>query len=167
MGGGPIETADMISATVTTSDGDGDTSSVARIVLANTSNLCADAGASPPIDRKGQQFIAIELRDVSGAVRTAPAAPGVYTIYPDTGSEPAKSASFTVGVFDDTCQLVDDKSSSGQSGTVTLTSVTAGVYAGSYDVELKTGDRVTGTFAPTACPQLANAAANVDQRTCK
>jgi hypothetical protein len=161
-----MDSADMISATVTTSDGAGDTSSAARIVLGSTSNLCSDASASPPIDRKGQHFIAIELRDVAGAMKTAPTAPGVYTIYPDTGSEPAKSASFTIGVFDGTCQLVDDESASGQSGTVTLTSVAAGVYAGRYDVTLNTGAHVTGSFAPTACPQLANAVTNSDQHSC-
>jgi hypothetical protein len=165
-GGGGFDTSDTISAMVTTSDG-GDTSSTAEIVLASTANLCSDASASPAIDRKGQHFISIELRDVNGATRTAPTAPGTYAIYANTGSEPAKAASFTVGVLDDTCQLIDTDSASGQSGTVTLTSITAGVYAGSYDVVLNTGGHVTGSFHPTACPQLATALATVDQHSCK
>ena len=165
--GGGIDTADAISATVTMSDGGDDTSSVARIVLGSTSNLCADAGASPAIDRKGQHFVEIELRDVDGAMRTAPTAPGAYTIYPNTGEEPGKAASLTVGVLDDTCQVIDETYASGQSGTVTLTSVSAGVYAGSYDVVLNTGDHITGTFQPTACPQLASALVNPDEHTCE
>jgi hypothetical protein len=165
--GGTFDATDAISATVTTDDGTGDTSSVARITLASTSDLCGDASASPVIDRKGQHFVQIELRDVNGAVRTAPTAPGAYTIYPNTGSEPAKAASLTVGVLDDTCQVIDDTSASGQSGTVTLTSVNAGVYAGSYDVVLNTGDHISGTFQPTACPQLANALTNPDEHTCQ
>jgi hypothetical protein len=161
--GGGFEITDMISATVTTSDG-GDSSSTARIVMASTPDLCSDAGAA--IDRKGEHYITIGLSDVAAGVRTAPTAPGTYTIYPNTGSEPAKSASFEVGAFDNTCQLVDEDSGSGQSGTVTLTSVTGGVYAGSYDVVLNTGGHVTGSFAPTACPQLATAAANDAQHSC-
>jgi hypothetical protein len=164
--GGGFEIVDMISATITDSDGAGDSTSAARIVMASTSNLCSDTGASPAIDRKGQHVIAIELSDVSGSIRTAPTAPGTYTIYPNTGSEPAKSASFTVEAFDDTCQSIDDDAASGQSGTVTLTAVSAGVFAGSFDVGLNTGDHLAGSFDPTACPQLATAAASADQHGC-
>jgi hypothetical protein len=164
--GGALDVADMISATVTTNDGGGDTSSSARIVLASTSNLCGDATASPVIDRQHQRFVTIELRDVSGATKTAPTAPGTYTIYPNTGSEPPRSAYLTVGELDGTCQLIDQESGSAQSGTVTLTSVTGGVFAGSYDVVLNTGDRITGSFAPRACPQLATVT-NADQHSCK
>lgn len=160
-GGGSVDVADEISATVMVDDG-GDISSHALIVLASTSNLCADAGT---VDRKGQQFISIELRDVNGSTRTAPTAPGSYTIYPNTGSEPAKSASLTVGGFDNTCQLDDNLAASAQSGTVTLTSVSAGVYKGSYDVTLNNGSRLAGSFAPAACPKLATATSN-DQHSC-
>lgn len=159
--GGSFEIADMISATVTTSDGAGDSASVARIVMGSTANLCSDAGAA--IDRKGEHYITIELSDVAGSVRSAPTAAGTYTIYPDTGSEPAKSASFTIIALDQTCQAIDADSGAGQSGSVTLTSATGGVFAGSFDVTLNTGDHVTGSFAPSACPQLATA---TDQRTC-
>jgi hypothetical protein len=135
------------------SDEGGD-SSPALIVLASTSNLCSDAGT---VDRTGQHFISIELRDVNGSTRTAPTAPGSYTIYPNTGSEPAKSASLTVGGFDNTCQLDDNLAAAAQSGTVTLTSATGGVYKGSYDVTLNNGKHLTGSFAPVACPKLATA----------
>jgi hypothetical protein len=164
--GGAFDVVDMISATVTTSDGAGDTSSNARIVLASTPNLCSDTSASPAIDRQHQRFVTIELRDVSGAAKTAPTAPGTYTIYPNTGSEPSKSASLRLGGLDGTCQLIDEESGSGQSGTVTLTSVAGGVFAGSYDVVLNTGGRITGSFAPAACPQLATVA-SADQHSCR
>ncbi len=160
--GGGFDVKDMISATVTSSDGAGDDASAARIVIASTTNLCGDAAGS--IDRKGQHFILIELRDVAGATKTAPTAPGSYTIYPNTGSEPAKSASLTVGGLDDTCQLVDDADASAQSGTVTLTSVTGGAFAGSFNVTLNTGGSLAGSFAPTACPQLATVSG---ERSCQ
>jgi hypothetical protein len=164
--GGAFDVADMISAAVTTSNGAGDTSSSARIVLASTSNLCSDASASPAVDRQHQRFVTIELRDVNGAAKTAPTAPGTYTIYPNTGSEPPKSASVTVGSLDGTCQLIDEESGLAQSGTVTLTSVTGGVFAGSYDVVLNTGDRISGSFAPKACPQLTTVT-SADQHSCR
>jgi hypothetical protein len=163
--GGSFDISDMISATVTTSDGAGDASSVARIVMASNGDLCSDAGAG--IDRKGEHYITIQLSDVTGAMRTAPTAAGTYTIYPDTGSEPAKSASFTVVGLDSSCQAIDADSGAGQSGTVTLTSVAGGVFTGSFDVTLNTGDHLTGSFAPSACPQLAAASTNGEQHTCR
>ncbi|MGE5187204.1 MAG: hypothetical protein ACM31C_34380 [Acidobacteriota bacterium] len=148
---------DTISAVVTMSDGAGGSTSEAWIVLGSTSGLCADATASPPIDRKNQKLVTIQLTDVNGSARAAPTVAGTYTIYPDSGSEPAKSASLTTATLDGTCQPIDADAAQGQSGTVTLSAVSGGVFKGSYDVTLNTGAHVTGTFSPTACPQLATA----------
>lgn len=164
--GGGFDFKDTISATVTVDDGNGGTSSYAQIVIGSTSGLCSDAAAMPPIDRKGARAIVIELRDINGAMSTAPAAAGAYTIYPNTGSEPPKSASLSTVGLDNTCQTVDAQTASAQSGTVTLTAVTGGVYKGSFDVMLNTGDHITGSFDPTACPALQTAATNTDARTC-
>lgn len=156
--GGSFQPADTVSATITTSDGAGGTASFAHVVLASTSSVCADAGASPPIARKGQRFITIDLRDVTGATSAAPAAPGSYTIYPDTGSEPPHSATLVTGALDATCQPDDVHAAMAQSGTVTLTSITAGAFAGSFDVTLNTGGMISGSFAPDPCPALQAAA---------
>lgn len=164
--GGGNPGGDMISAVVTTPDGAGGSTSEAWIVLASTSGLCADDTASPPIDRKNQKLVTIRLSDTGGAARTAPTMPGTYTIYPDSGSEPAHSASLLTSTLDDTCQAIDADSAQGQSGTVTLTSVSGGVFKGSYDVVLNTGGHVTGTFAPTACTQLATAVTSTDTHAC-
>ncbi len=160
MPGGNFDIADTISAAVSISDGAGGTSNAAQIVLASTSHLCSDASAAPPIDRKGQRFLAIELHDVNGAITTTPAAPGTYTIYPDTGTEPPKSATLHAGGLDATCQSVDADDAMGQSGTVTLTGVTGGVFTGTFDVMLNTGGHITGSFDPEACPGLQAAASN-------
>ncbi len=165
-GTGTFQPGDTISAVVTMSDGAGGSTSEAWIVLASTSNLCADESASPPIDRKDQKLVTIQLRDVSGATRTAPTAPGTYTIYPDSGSEPARSASLLEATLDGTCQPIDADAAQGQSGTVTLTSVAGGVFAGSYDVVLNTGGHVTGSFSPSACPQLSTAVNSTDTHSC-
>lgn len=159
--GGGFDIEDTISASVTI-----DEDSAARIVIGSTTGLCGDAGANPPIDRAGQQYIVIELADVASGMTTTPTAPGTYTIYPNTGSRPAKSASFVTSRFDAACESVDDADASGQSGTVTLSSVSGDVFAGSYDVALNTGDHVTGQFSPKACPALRTAAASTDAHAC-
>jgi hypothetical protein len=150
--GGAFELGDVISASVTTSDGAGGSTSDAQIVLASTPHLCSDAGATPPIDRKLQRFVTIQLRDVAGDVMTAPTAPGTYTIYPDSGSEPPKAASLLAGGYDGSCQPIDGDAAAGQSGTVTLTSVSGG--------------HITGTFDPEPCTELAAALASTDQHSC-
>jgi hypothetical protein len=149
--GGPVDTQATVSAVVTSSD-TGD--SEARIVISSTATVCADAGAMPPIDRKGSRFVTIELKDINGSTATAPTAPGTYTVYPNSGSQPPKEALVVTGGLDDTCQSVDADSASGQSGTVVLTSASGGVFKGTYDVLLNTGDHISGSFAPVACPAL-------------
>jgi hypothetical protein len=164
--GGNFDLVDTISAAVTTSDGAGGTSSDARIMMASTQGLCSDAGTSPPVDRKLQRYISISLRDVSGSTTTAPSVPGTYTIYPDTGTEPPKSASLLTGAFDGDCQSNDADAAAAHSGTVTLTSTTGGVFAGTFDVVLNTGGHITGSFDPQACPQLQTAAASTATHSC-
>ena len=116
--------------------------------------------------RKGQRYLTIELRDVNGATTTTPTAPGTYTIYPDTGSEPPKSASLLVGALDQTCQSNDADSAKAQSGTVTLATVGGGAFTGSFDVTLNTGDHLTGTFDPEPCTALAAAVTTTNQPAC-
>jgi hypothetical protein len=160
--GSGFQVADSVSASVTDQDG----SSVARIVIASTPGLCADAAAMPPVDRAGQKFIVIELADVSGAMTATPTVPGTYEIYPNTGTRPAKSASFVTGAFDGSCVTIDEADASGQSGTVTLASNAGDVFAGSYDVMLNTGIHIAGQFAPKACAALRDAAASTGPHTC-
>jgi hypothetical protein len=165
--GGGFDVADTISAAVTLSDGTGGTSSSAMIVMASTSNLCSDAGASPPIDRKQQRYVVIELSDVMGGMTATPTAPGTYTIYPNTGTRPAKSASLVTGGFDGTCQPTDATAGSGESGSVTLTSIAGGVFDGTFDVALNTGSHITGSFTPHACPALATEQATMTTHSCQ
>jgi hypothetical protein len=163
--GGGFELADSISASVTTSDGAGGSSSSARIVLASTSGLCGDATASPPVARKLQRYITIDLSDVTAGVSSTPTAPGTYTIYPNTGSVPPKEALLETGGLDATCQSVDEDAASAQSGSVTLTTITGGAFSGTFDVTLNTGEHLTGSFDPEPCAQLATA--TDAQQTCR
>jgi hypothetical protein len=89
-------------------------------------------------------------------------APGVYTIYPDSGTEPPKSASLLTGAFDGSCQPDDADAATAKSGTVTLNTTAAGVFSGTFDVVLNTGGHITGTFDPAACPALQTAVTNTN-----
>jgi hypothetical protein len=157
--GGGWEVASSIGGVVTI-----DEDSTLHIVIGSTSNLCTDMRANPPIDRQGESFIEIELADVGGANTTAPTAAGTYTIYPNTGSRPPKSASFVTGRFDSDCMLDDAADASGQSGTVVLTALGA-KYTGTYDVVLNTGDHATGSFDAASCTELQTAVTN-NQHVC-
>ena len=165
--GGVFDPADAISASVSMSDGNGGTTSAAHVVIASTASLCGDAAASPPIDRKQQRFITIDLTDVAGSVETTPTAPGTYTIYPNTGSRPAHSASLVTGALDTACQPIDADGAQAQSGTVTLTQVVGGVFKGTFDVTLNTGGQITGTFSPSACPALQTEASSMATHACQ
>jgi hypothetical protein len=164
--GGSFDVAGAISAAITIPDGAGGTSNNASIIIASTSHPCGDAGASPPIDRKGSRSLTIALRDVDGATTAVPGAPGTYTIYPDTGSEPPKAASLATTGLDASCQLVDSETANAQTGTVTLTSIRGGVFAGHFDVVLDTGDHITGSFDPEACPGLEAEATGTSTHAC-
>ena len=158
--GGGLQVADQISTVVTM-----DTDSDARILLTNTTNLCQDVSAS--IDRKSEHYIMLVLHDVGASAKTAPTAPGTYTIYPNTGSEPAKSVVMTAGGYDASCLPNDAETAQGQSGSVALTTVSGNVFAGTYDIVLNTGGHITGSFQPQACPGAATALANFDSHTCQ
>ncbi len=157
-GGGGAFPADQISATVTSAD----TGGRATVMLASTPRLCDDATASPPIDRAGQHYIAIDLEDVANGTTTAPIAPGAYTIYPNTGTMPAHTALLRSGDLDATCQPLGDINA--DSGTVTIASISGAAFAGSYDVVLSSGEHLTGSFAPSACAALATALATSPHR---
>jgi hypothetical protein len=160
--GGSFAIADQISAAVTFSAGGGDLASTAWIVLASTSNLCGDDSASPPIKRKGQRFITINLYDVNNETGTTPTAPGTYMISDAlgmTGYQPPKQAELVTGGFDTTCTVIDADAGTAESGTVTLSAISDNAFSGSYDIVLTTGEEMKGSFSPSACPQLATAVA--------
>jgi hypothetical protein len=160
--GGSFDPGATISAAVMIPDGGGE----AVIVVSSVATACSDDGAAPPIERKGSRAMTIRLMDVANGMTTTPAAPGTYTIYPNSGSQPPKEALLEMYGLDDTCQQVDAQSAQGQSGSVTLTSVAGGVFKGTFDVTLNTGDHLTGSFDPTACAALASLAANPQSPAC-
>ena len=116
------------------------------VLLGEPAELCALAGADIPSEAAVLSLTATVLSTSDGNyVGTLPTA-GTYTVNGQIGNvafgELNASASCDVsGVM-------------AQSGTVTLTTAANGVYAGSFDLVFETGDHVTGTFSPAACPAL-------------
>ena len=128
----------------------GASSTTAYILLANAASLCADATANK--EPKNTESVLITLQDVNLAnnATTAPSATGTYTL---SGSAPHFAAvQFTT--TDASCAGIAAKSAAGATGTVTLTTASAGQYAGSIDVVFDSTDHLTGNFSATACAGL-------------
>lgn len=136
----------------------------AAIALSTTKDLCADAMSNA--QHPNEKAVAIVLFDVNGTSTSTPTAPGTYTIFSGSGTPPAKSASLSVAVTDAMCHDVAAQDASGVTGTVTLSSVSGNQFSGSFDVVLDSGDHVTGSFDPQACPALATALNNSSPSSC-
>jgi len=143
---------DAISSPLTYTTPGGRTINEALIALSTTGNACD--GVSANTVQPNEQDIFIELTDFNGTAFGTPTAPGTYTIYTGNGTEPPNTAFFRALVVDGTCTDVPAKAAAGSTGTVTLAAITGNVFAGSFDVMLDSGDHVTGTFDPEACPAL-------------
>jgi hypothetical protein len=139
--------SDAISATVTLQGG----SSAAEIILADMSGLCADLSADQqPKNIKGAGIV---VANASATMLSAPTAPGTFVVAATTGG----TAIWNAFVDDANCQNVTADSAMGTSGTVTITSINNNAISGHFDVVLDSGDHVTGSFSPEACPAIQTA----------
>jgi hypothetical protein len=66
----------------------------------------------------------------------------------------AKEAILFIDSLNAQCAENANASATAVSGTVMLIAVGGGVYAGTFDVTLDSGDHITGSFNPTMCDQL-------------
>jgi hypothetical protein len=103
------------------------------------------------LDRRlsaGETTVIIVLRDGNAA----PSVPGTFTAFDPGGSAPPpiQSALLYTSILDATCGNDAADETASVSGSVTLTAVGGGVYAGQFDVVLDSGDQVTGSFDPAA-----------------
>jgi hypothetical protein len=158
---------DSVSAAVTIT-AQGVTTRAAFISLVSSSGACADIGSnSQPPNWKEFGF---ELGDFNGTAVNAPAAAGTYTIYEPTTNLTTPPALFAVAsarVTDSTCTTITGDTSTGMTGTVTLTNVSGDVFDGNFDVTMASGDHVTGTFSPEGCPALQNVYGSSTAPACK
>ena len=123
----------------------------AAILVANTTGICADLAASK--QPKNLQALLLILFDVSASTgaKSAPAAPGTYTV--STGTQ-AKSAIVLYSVTDATCKEITAQGATGVSGTVTLTSASNGSYSGTYAVTFDSSDRLSSSFTAASCSSI-------------
>lgn len=140
--------AESISATLTSPASS--KGSAAAIVMTSSTDVCQPPGAQ--IQHPGETTVVILLVDGNAA----PTAPGTFTAR-DLNSEappPTRAAILYTSILSSACSNNADDQTSAVSGTVTLTSVGGGAYAGHFDVLLDSGDHVTGSFSPMVCDQL-------------
>ena len=161
--GQTIGVTDAISAALTTMFDDV-TIHGAAIVMANASDLCADAVANRL--HPNEKAVVILLTDVTDGASSTPTAAGTYTIFQGAGKPPAKTALLSVSMNDAACKEVEAQSAGGATGTVTLSAISGDEFSGSFDVTLNSGDRVTGSFAPGACPELATLLNRTSEPSC-
>jgi hypothetical protein len=143
--------ADAISASVTLPESGGQHGAV--IVMSTASNLCTDA--TNHVEHPNEKTILLTLTDNSGSALAAPTAPGSYAITTDAMA--TQVGVLETEVFDATCNGAPDGHKHATSGTVTLSEITGGAFSGSFDVVMNSGDHITGTFDPEACPGLDTA----------
>ena len=131
--------------------------SYAGILMSTVPQMCSDV--KQHINRAASTTIVMGLFDATATRIQAPTGPGTYAV---TNAMSGPVVSYGALVRDATCGV--QSGTPATSGTVTLTSVVGDVYAGTFDVTLESGDHVTGTFSPGACPALRQ---DVGSPTCE
>ena len=139
----------------------------ALIVLTDDAAACEDVTANR--QPKNAQFLVLALADVnpSTGAFTAPVAAGDYQVVVGTGAPPAKVAGLHYSPTDTACKAQLAMSAEGKSGVVHLTSVSNGIFSGTFDLMVaetdmngaatSTTDHLTGSFHPSACAGIGAA----------
>jgi hypothetical protein len=128
------------------------TDGFADIVLADRAGLCA--AASQYWFRKNLHMVRIDLYESTAQGDRAPSGPGTYTVVSIGGPISARRAYVDARTTDENCAVVASQSAKATSGTVTLSRVSTGSYAGILDITLESGDRLTGSFDAPDCPAI-------------
>ena len=125
----------------------------AYVLMSTEPNLCDRAVANTVIP--GENFVGLSMIDIAGTVTSAPSAPGDYTVPIESYWAP-KTAWLGSDTYD--AQCTHTSGGFARSGTITISSVDASNFIGSFAVSISTagaGD-LSGTFTPQPCPGLAN-----------
>jgi hypothetical protein len=102
---------DAVSAAVTGVGSGGVMMSGAKILMSTTSDLCGELTANSATPN--EQIVVIFLSDFDGTVQTTPTAVGTYTVYPMSGTMPAKGAVWGAVSTDAMCKVDDADSARG------------------------------------------------------
>jgi hypothetical protein len=137
------------------------TAPAAAIVISDAGTACTMLAANQ--QPKSSRSLAIYLSDVdqNSGVFGVPSGVGAYTVFTvGSGPPPAHFAVASFRVDDAACNPIAAQSATAVAGTVALTAIADGAYAGTYDLSFDSGDRVTGTFNTAVCRALATFLAN-------
>jgi hypothetical protein len=120
------------------------------VVLSSSTDVCLPADSQ--IQHPGETTIVILLKDGDGP----PTGPATFTAVDanSTGTPPPRIAILYTSILDANCGNNAEQQTSAVAGTVTLTAVHDGAYAGKFDVALDSGDHITGTFDADNCVLL-------------
>jgi hypothetical protein len=154
--GQPMKPVDAVSSPARVSLGS-IAADVAAVVVTDAGGLCGRVTANTEPKNGKQLILFVADLDRLTLTATAPAGPGTFDVVnPNApGILPVHAAVVMFGVNDASCTQVLSQSAVATSGTVKLTSVSAGSYGGTYSVTFETGETVSGEFHAGSCPGLA------------
>jgi hypothetical protein len=149
IGGQTFDVKDAMSAVVQGTTTTSQTFRYGVVVLSRAPSICSEFTARK--EPQANQYLLLEVADLSSSVADVPKGPGTYPIVVAPGQPTAAIAVYFA--TDATCTPIANTSSSATSGSVTLTNV-GSTYSGSFDLTFATGDSVTGTFTAPGCAGL-------------
>ena len=131
----------------------GSTFNVGLIALSSSSGMCGKLTAGQ--QTKDAQHLLLAVLDFNSSTgqTSAPSGPGTYSVSSGTGQPSAKLAVVSYVQTDGACNT--SLAATGNSGTVTLTSVSNGSYSGMLDIGFDSGDHLTGSFTASNCAGLS------------
>jgi hypothetical protein len=129
--------------------------STTGVEIALTSNADACVPPAQQIQHPGETALLLLLSDYDAASgkTTAPTMPAAY---PVTSSMMAHVAIVEANILDAMCANNADNAALATTGTVELTGVDGGTFSGTFDVQLDSGDHVTGSFDAPTCTEPKN-----------
>lgn len=140
-------------------------SSPGIVVLSSATDACQPADAQ--VQHPGETTIVILLKEGDGP----PTGPATFPVFdanaPTPTPPPPRAAILYTTILDANCSNNADQDTCALSGTVTLTAVDHGAYAGKFDVVLDAGERIAGTFDADLCAELPAELANGSTAVCK
>ena len=166
-------------ATIPTSQG---AANVGAVILTDQANTCSHAGANS--EAKGSKYFVIALGELlingSDLSIIKPKGPGNFGVYSlaSGGFPPSKLAIVVSETTGNDCKDTAALEAVGTGGTVRVTSISNGSYAGDFDITLTEGDgngdpksggstdHVTGTFSAAGCASLGALVSTTRSTTC-
>lgn len=122
-----------------------------EIVLTSANDICVPPAQQ--VEHPYETALLLVVSDNQGNASHVPTMPGTYTV---TSSATAHEAVVEANILDGMCLNDADNPVLGTSGSVQLISVDGGTFSGTFDVQLDSGDHITGSFDAPTCNQPRN-----------